>query len=232
MIFQNSMNALNPVLRIKKQIVPAIQLHEDISDQEATSKMLELIDLVRLRPSIVDSYPHELSDGMKQRVMIALSLICNPKLLICDEPNTALDVVVQDQILQEIKNIQKKLNFSLIMVSHDISTVFETCEKLFVMYGGKIVEYGDSISIYKNPRHPYMAALLKSFPSIRGDLKQLISIPGSTVDLVNPPQGCRFEPRCKFAQSICKKESPPLIELVPNEHYSLCHFAKEGIFKW
>lgn len=231
-IFQNSMNALNPVIKIKNQIINTIKLHMDVSDDEAEKKMSEIIELVGLHYSVLNNYPHELSGGMKQRVIIALSLICNPDLLIADEPTTALDVVVQDQIIEHMKQLQEKLNITLIIVSHNISTIFETCERMIVMYGGKIVEYADAVSIYNNPRHPYTAALLKAFPSIRGDLKELVAIPGTPVSLENPPDGCRFEQRCKFAKPICSKENPPLIEIVPNEHYSLCHFAEKGKMEW
>lgn len=232
MIYQSSMNALNPVFRIRKQFLDTIRLHEDVTREEAADRMSKILELVGLHASVADNYPHELSGGMRQRVVIGLSLLCNPRLLIADEPTTALDVVVQDQILEEIKQLQKKLNISLMMISHDISVIFETCEKMAVMYGGRVVEYAESVSLYRDPRHPYAAGLLRSFPSIRGRLEQLISIPGSPPDLETIPKGCVFQPRCKFAQPICREKSPPLVEVVPGEHYSLCHFAKEAGFEW
>ncbi len=227
MIFQGAMSALDPVYRVGDQVVEALTTHDNISDEEAKTKVEGLFELVGLSPGRMNSYPHELSGGMKQRVVIAMSLACNPEMVIADEPTTALDVVVQDQILKEIKTLQEKLNFMMCYISHDISVIFETCDKIAVMYGGKILEHADAESIYKIPHHPYTIGLLKSFPSIRGEVKRLVSIPGSPPNLLNPPPGCRFEPRCPIAKEVCSREEPPPIT-ISKEHYSSCHFALDS----
>lgn len=230
MIFQSAMNALNPVFRVGDQLADAFQYHEKVSREEAKARVQEIFELVNLDSSVMQKYPHELSGGMRQRVMIAMSLLCNPDLIIADEPTTALDVVVQDQILQSIKDLQERLKLSLILISHDISVILETCDKIAVMYGGQIVEYGDSNSIFNDPHHPYTSGLFESFPTIHAELKDLMSIPGSPPDLINPLKGCRFAPRCIFKKNICEKD-PPFVK-VKNEHYSKCHFANLERFEW
>ena len=226
MIFQSAMNAFNPVHRVGDQIVEAILAHEDVTKEEAMERARELFKMVGLPPDRVTGYPHEFSGGMRQRAMIAMALACNPSLLIADEPTTALDVIMQDRILAEIKRLQRKFGISMIIITHDVSVVAETADKMLVMYAGKMMEYGDIGEIFHHPAHPYTIGLLGSFPSIHGEKKKLKSIPGSPPDLVNPPKGCRFHPRCKLAKPICMEEVPPLVE-VDKDHWSACHFARE-----
>jgi len=226
MIFQSAMNAFNPVHKMGDQIAEAILAHEDISKQDARKRVIELFKLVGLDVSRVDGYPHEYSGGMRQRAMIAMALACNPQLIIADEPTTALDVIMQDRVLAEIRDLQRKLGMAMIIITHDISVVAEVAKKIAIMYAGRLMEYGDITAIFERPSNPYSIGLMASFPSIIGEKKPLYSIPGSPPDLGNPPSGCRFHPRCKYAKSICKEENPELIEVEPN-HHSACHFALE-----
>ena len=226
MIFQSAMNAFNPVHRVGNQIAEAILAHEDITKQEARKKVVELFKLVGLDVGRIDGYPHEYSGGMRQRAMIAMALACNPKLIIADEPTTALDVIMQDRVLAEIRDLQRKLGMAMIIITHDISVVAEVAKKIAIMYAGRLMEYGDITAIFARPSNPYSIGLMASFPSIIGEKKPLYSIPGSPPDLANPPSGCRFHPRCKYAKSICKEKVPEVVEVEPN-HYSACHFALE-----
>ncbi|MBI4416323.1 MAG: ABC transporter ATP-binding protein [Euryarchaeota archaeon] len=227
MIFQSAMNAFNPVYRVGDQIMEALLTHyPDMTKEEARQRVLELFDLVGIDRSRVDGYPHEFSGGMRQRSMIAMALACNPQLLIADEPTTALDVIMQDRILAEIRDLQRELNIAMMIITHDISVVAEVGEKIGVMYAGKIFEYGSIGEIFEKPANPYTIGLLSAFPSIKGPRRRLRSIPGSPPDLSNPPSGCRFHPRCQFAQEVCKYVEPPMVQVAP-DHWSLCHFAKE-----
>ena len=226
MIFQSAMNAFNPVQKVGDQIAEAILAHEDVTKQEARKKVLELFKLVGLDAGRVDGYPHEYSGGMRQRGMIAMALACNPQLIIADEPTTALDVIMQDRVLAEIRDLQRRLGMAMIIITHDISVVAEVSKKIAIMYAGRLMEYGDITAIFESPSNPYSIGLLASFPSIIGEKKPLYSIPGSPPDLAHPPPGCRFHPRCKYAKSICKEEVPELLEVEPN-HRSACHFALE-----
>ncbi len=227
MIFQSAMNAFNPVYRIGDQIAEALHTHfPDMSRDQARERVLELFDLVGLDRSRIDGYPHEFSGGMRQRSMIAMALACNPQLLIADEPTTALDVIMQDRILAEIRDLQRELNIAMIIITHDISVVAEVAEKIGIMYGGGLFEYGDIAEIFERPANPYTIGLMSAFPSIKGDRKRLRAIPGSPPDLSDPPPGCRFHPRCRFAQEICRVQEPPVIQ-VSRDHWSQCHFAKE-----
>jgi peptide/nickel transport system ATP-binding protein len=230
LIFQSAMNALNPVVKIGDQIIEALKVHNNISQPEMTKKVKSYFELVGLNPNRMNHYPHEFSGGMKQRAIIAMSLICNPEVIIADEPTTALDVVVQDQILKKIKELQDKLKMAIIYISHDLSVLAEICDKIAIMYAGNIVEYADIISIFKNSHHPYTMALLRAFPSLQGPLRELKTIGGAPPDLKNPPSGCRFEPRCPYAEEICKK-IPPQFEKVAKEHFSMCHFALDPQIK-
>lgn len=223
-IFQGAMNALNPVKRVGDQVTEALNIHEKMTKESRIEKAESVFELVGLDPSWMKSYPHELSGGMKQRVIIAMSLICDPQLIIADEPTTALDVVMQDQILYEVNNLQKKFDISMIYISHDMSVIAETCDKVAIMYGGKIVESAKTEDIFNSSHHPYSIALLNAFPSIRGPMKRLRSIGGAPPDLISSPPGCYFEPRCPFAKEICKKEGPPSVK-VSEGHYSSCHYA-------
>jgi len=208
-VFQGAMNAMNPVFKVGDQIIEAIKLHEpDVTKADAYKRTEALLEMVGVDASRVNNYPHEFSGGMRQRALIAMALACNPKLLIADEPGTALDVIVQSQVLQLMKSLKEKLGLSMVMISHDLSIVAEVCEKIAIMYAGSIVEYGDVESVFKEPLHPYTQGLLGAFPSIKGEKKKLISIPGQPPDLLHPPTGCRFHPRCPYAMEVCKKEVP------------------------
>jgi len=227
MIFQGAMNAFNPVYTIGDQIIEAIKTHEpNVSDEEARKRVEKLYDMVGIPPDRIDNYPHEYSGGMKQRAMIAMALVLNPDLIIADEPTTALDVISQDRILGEMNRLLRELKKAMILITHDISVVAELSDKMAVMYAGQLVEMGTTRQIFKETSHPYTEGLIGSFPSIKGEKKRLQAIPGSPPDLSNPPSGCRFHPRCKYAREICKDEEPPLVKVGP-EHYSKCHFAEE-----
>ena len=227
MIFQSAMNAFNPVYRVGDQIAEALLTHfPDMTKDQAHERVLKLFDLVGIDRSRVDGYPHEFSGGMRQRSMIAMALACNPQLLIADEPTTALDVIMQDRILGEIRDLQRTLNIAMIIITHDISVVAEVAEKIGIMYGGKLFEYGNIREVFERPANPYTLGLMSAFPSIKGDRKRLRAIPGSPPDLSDPPSGCRFHPRCRFAQEVCRAKDPPIVEVAPG-HLSLCHFAKE-----
>jgi len=212
MIFQAAMNSLNPVHRVGDQIAEAILIHEKVSFKEVEERITSLFHLVGLDPQLIRRYPHEYSGGMRQRAVIAMALACNPDVIIADEPTTALDVIVQDKILAEMRRIQKRLNMSMIYISHDIAVVAEVTDKVGVMYAGKLVEWAATVDIFARPRHPYTKALISTFPSIKGEKRELVSIPGDPPDLVNPPHGCRFHPRCPYATDICKSQEPPLEE--------------------
>jgi len=207
--------------KCKKPVV-----HRAMSKKEAREKTLKLFDLVGIDRSRIDGYPHEFSGGMRQRSMIAMALACGPKLLIADEPTTALDVIMQDRILAEIRDLQRTLGIAMIVITHDISVVAEVAEKIGIMYAGKLFEYGSIVDIFEKPANPYTLGLMNAFPSIKGERKTLKSIPGSPPDLMKPPSGCTFHPRCPFTQDICKTVKPPTVMVAPN-HWSYCHFAKE-----
>ena len=222
MIFQAAMNALNPVHRIEDQIIEAIRTHETVPKEEARERVYQLYKLVGLDPGRARDYPHEYSGGMKQRAVIAMSLACNPDIIIADEPTTALDVIVQDQIISEIKRLQKELHMTMIYISHDISVIAESCERIAVMYAGILAEYANATDLFRNPMHPYTQALMNSFPSIKGPKKRLIPVPGEPPNLLNPPKGCRFHPRCPLAMDVCKKEVPAFTEY-EDRHWAACH---------
>jgi peptide/nickel transport system ATP-binding protein len=226
MVFQGAMNALNPILRVSDQITEAMLKHNrELSKGEATEKTRELFKLVGMDPERINHYPFEFSGGMKQRAMIVMALACDPKFLIADEPTTALDVTVQAQIMQLLRRLSEELGITLMLITHDLSVVAETCRNVFIMYAGKIVESGAVIEIFQKPWHPYAQGLIASIPSIERSRNQtLASIPGSPPNLLDPPPGCRFHPRCKFAQDLCKKEDPELLEVSPG-HKAACHLA-------
>jgi len=222
MIFQSSMNALNPVMRINDQIAEALIIHKGLTKSDASKKVTELLSMVNVEPSKAVAYPHELSGGMKQRVVIAMALSCNPDLLLADEPTTALDTMTQIQILELLKNLKRELNLTMIIISHDLAIMAELCTKIAIMYAGKIVEISDLKPIYGSPLHPYTRKLINSVPSLRGEKKKLESIPGSLPDPMNLPKGCRFYPRCDLAMDICQNEEPNLCE-VRKDHYVACY---------
>jgi oligopeptide/dipeptide ABC transporter ATP-binding protein len=221
-IFQGAMNALNPVQQTGKQIAEPIILHEGLSEAKAMQRARALFDLVGINPQRIADYPHQLSGGMRQRAMIAMALACNPKLIIGDEPTTALDVMVQAQILDLIARLRKDLNLSFILISHDLSVMAETCDKGVIMYAGKVVESGTTTNIFTNPVHPYTKQLIRSFPNIHDKREMVSSIPGDPPNLLDPPPGCRFCPRCDIRTGVCASEDPKLAEVEPG-HYVSCH---------
>jgi len=222
MIFQGAMNALHPTYTVAHQITEAILAHEDVSKEEALERASKLIELVGMKASRINRYPHELSGGMKQRVVTAMALACNPDLVIADEPTTALDVIVQAQVLGVMKDLQSKLDLSWMLITHDLSMITETCSTVAIMYAGKIVEYGSVIDMFKEPLHPYTQKLLTAFPSVIGPKMELSSIHGFPPDLLKPPPGCRFHPRCPYAMEICKTKEPVFVEK-GRRHYVACH---------
>ncbi|MEM2143404.1 MAG: ABC transporter ATP-binding protein [Candidatus Thorarchaeota archaeon] len=226
-VFQGAMNALNPVFEIGEQIVEAIMTHENVTEDEAYDRCAKLFEMVGLDPGRVHNYPHEFSGGMRQRAMIAMALACNPDVVIADEPTTALDVTIQAQILKLMEKLQKDLGLSLILITHDLSVIAETCSKVAVMYAGQIAELADVVSVFKEPIHPYATGLVAAIPSmVRAEKKTLTSIPGSPPDLISPPTGCRFHPRCPYAEDICSKKEPTFDEIEPGRFVS-CHFAEQ-----
>lgn len=225
-VFQGAMNALNPVIKVGDQIAEAIMIHEKISKKEAMKRVIELLEMVGIDASRATSYPFEFSGGMRQRAMIAMALALNPEILIADEPTTALDVIVQAQILKLIKDIQRKLKLSVILISHDISMVSELSDRIAVMYAGQIVELGNIVDVYVNPLHPYTKALLSSVPSIKEKRRKLKSIPGAPPNLLNPPSGCRFHLRCPFKIDLCAEKEPDFIR-ASKGHFVKCHRFEE-----
>lgn len=229
MIFQDPMAALDPVYTCGAQMVEAIKVHKKISGKEAVKESLEMLKSVGI-PSpehCMKAYPHELSGGMCQRVMIAMALLCNPKLLIADEPTTALDVTVQAQILELLKKIRAKRNMSIIIITHDLGVVSEMAEKVAVMYGGRILEETDVETIFSSPLHPYTKGLIKSMPKLNQSKERLYTIEGIVPSLSNMPEGCRFNPRCSEAMDICKKEEPELVP-VGEKHKVRCWKAEKA----
>lgn len=222
-IFQGAMNALHPTKSIGDQITEAIVTHEDVAKSEGLERAGKLLDLVGVGASKVDRYPHELSGGMKQRAMISMALSCNPELVIADEPTTALDVIIETQVLRVIKELQQKLSLSMILISHDLSMIADTCNRIAIMYAGKIVEQGDTVSVYKDALHPYTQKLIGAFPSIIGPKRELASISGFPPDLLNPPPGCRFHPRCAHAMERCRVKEPEMLEVSSSKHFAACH---------
>lgn len=223
-IFQDPMTSLNPVYTVGNQIMEAILLHTDKNKAEAKERAKELLELVGINEpeKRLKQYPHELSGGMRQRVMIAIAIACNPKLLIADEPTTALDVTIQAQILELMKELQKKTKMGIIFITHNLGVVADICDKVSVMYAGKIVEQGPVDDIFYAPAHPYTMGLLRSMPRVDAEsYERLIPIEGTPVDMLNPPEGCPFAPRCEKCMKICLKKMPPYVEVGEN-HRSAC----------
>jgi peptide/nickel transport system ATP-binding protein/oligopeptide transport system ATP-binding protein len=229
MIFQEPMTSLNPVFTIGNQIIEPIILHQKLDKKKALKKAIEMLDLVGM-PSPekrMDNYPHQLSGGMRQRAMIAMALSCEPKLLIADEPTTALDVTIQAQILELLKKIREEIGMAVMMITHDLAVIAEVSDDVLVAYAGKALEYADVKTIFKDPRHPYTQALYDSIPRLTDTKKRRLEvIPGMVPNSLEFPSGCRFHPRCKFAKSFCKKEEPQLKE-VSNTHNVCCFIYDE-----
>ncbi|QEK12968.1 ABC transporter ATP-binding protein [Crassaminicella thermophila] len=224
MIFQDPMTSLNPVYTVGDQIMEAIRKHQGLNKKEARKKAIEMLKLVGI-PSPqkrVDNYPHEFSGGMRQRAMIAMALSCEPNLLIADEPTTALDVTIQAQILELMKDLKEKINTSIILITHDLGVVADVCSRIIVMYGGLIMEEGTTEQIFYNPKHPYTMGLLKSIPRLDlGENQRLVPIEGTPPDLLKPPKGCPFAARCPYAMKVCQEMLPPYFETEEN-HRSMC----------
>jgi len=227
-VFQGAMNALNPLFKVGDQIIEAIVTHEpDVSKKEANERTLKLLQLVGIGPTRANHYPHEFSGGMRQRALIAMSLACNPALLIADEPGTALDVIVQAQVLRLLRELKVKLNLAMILITHDLSIIAETCEKTAIMYAGGIAEYGDVVGVFKQPLHPYTQGLMGAFPSIKAARTKMTSIPGQPPDLLNPPSGCRFHPRCPYVMDKCREKMPELEE-ISKGHFAACYLVSKS----
>lgn len=232
-VFQGSMNSLNPVLRIGKQITDAISAHDPSSSKESrTARAAELLELVGIAPDRLRSFPHQLSGGMRQRVMIAMALALEPEVLIMDEPTTALDVVMQRQIVEQIVELRDRLGFSVIFITHDISLLIEIADRIAIMYAGEIVETASADDLYRRPRHPYSRGLLRSFPPLHGPRRELGGIPGSPPDLMHLGAGCPFAARCPFVMEVCREVDPALgataIASDPAERLVACHLHTEG----
>ena len=221
MIFQGAMNAFNPVKKVGWQIAEACMLHDGLKKDEAWKKAGDLFELVGIPRERVNQYPHEFSGGMKQRAMIAMALACDPKLIIGDEPTTALDVMIQAQILELLEKLRRELNMGMILITHDLSILGETCDRIAVMYAGKIMEIGTVRDIFEDPRHPYTKKLIACFPDVRGERVIPDGIPGYPPSLIDPPPGCRFCPRCDRACDKCSEEEP-VLEQVGEKHFVAC----------
>jgi oligopeptide/dipeptide ABC transporter ATP-binding protein len=227
-VFQSAMNALNPVLKVRDQLLDAIHAHLKMPRDEARERAASLLDLVGIPRSRLRSYPHELSGGMRQRVMIAMALATEPEIIIMDEPTTALDVVVQRDILAQIVELKDRLDFSILFITHDLSLLLELADRIVVMYAGQFVEIATSDEIHREAAHPYTMGLLNSFPSLRGPRRELTGIPGSPPDLHNPPPGCPFVPRCGFARPECTDVDMRLLPVATSrdpDHVTACPFV-------
>lgn len=227
LIPQGAMNSLTPVYKVGEQISEAILTHEDVPKGEAADRAAKLLSMVGIDPTRSKHYPHEFSGGMKQRAMTAMALACDPELVIADEPTTALDVIVQAQVHRLLKDLQDRLKLSLILISHDLSVVSEICQRTAIMYAGEIVESGRTSDIFRDPVHPYTVGLLNAFPNIDEKRRRLSAIPGFPPDLLDPPSGCRFHPRCPIAREICEERQPRLDEKKKGR-LAACHFAGEN----
>lgn len=224
MIFQDPMTSLNPVLSIGEQISETLRAHKKISAQEARQESIGLLEMVGIPDPAVrfDNYPHQFSGGMRQRVMIAMAISCSPKLLIADEPTTALDVTIQSQILDLVQNLREKKKMAVVWISHDLSIIAELADRVIVMYSGYIIEETDVYSLFREPRHPYTNALLRSIPRLDADEgEKLAAISGSPPDSIDTINGCPFAPRCEFSREICTRENPKLVEITPG-HKAAC----------
>jgi peptide/nickel transport system ATP-binding protein len=233
MVFQSAMNSLNPVMRVGDQFVDMMRAHEHISKSDALERAGELLDLVGIDKRRTRAYAHELSGGMRQRVIIAMALALNPELVIMDEPTTALDVVVQREILQQIHDLQAQLGFAVLFITHDLSLLFEVAHRIAIMYAGEVVEEGPASQLRDAPRHPYTLGLIRSFPPLTGPIERMTGIPGSPPDLASPPPGCRFHPRCPYcvpeqsALHTLQTTVRPVLHSVGPRHRVACHLVEQ-----
>ena len=221
MVFQNPLSSLNPVFTVGHQIEMVLLKHKQMNKKQANEEASKLIELVGIPSYRLKDYPHQFSGGMRQRVGIAAALACSPELLICDEPTTALDVTIQAQILELMKNLQKEYSTSLLMITHNLGVISELCQKVAIMYGGEIVEYGTVREVFKNPLHWYTVGLLNAIPKLEGPRERLTSIPGNVVNAQMLPKGCKFNPRCSYCRNKCKEIQPPMVKINDN-HYAAC----------
>ena len=228
MIFQDPMTALNPVLPVDRQIAEVVALHEKCSKPEAERRALEMLELVGIPAERGGDYPHQFSGGMKQRVVIAMALACNPHLLLADEPTTALDVTIQAQVLDMMKELKEKSGTTMILITHDLGVVAETCNKVAIMYAGQIVEFGALRDVFKGTAHPYTKGLFDSIPSLTGNERRLKPIIGLTPDPAELPSGCPFHPRCPMALDRCREDAPAAVEVSPG-HICRCHLAESEV---
>ncbi len=235
MVFQSAMNSLNPVMTVGDQIVDIFTTHERLPKSKARARAAELLELVRIDPARLRSYPHQLSGGMRQRVVIAMAVALRPRLLIMDEPTTALDVVVQREILQEVQQLQRELGFAVLFITHDLSLLLEFADRVAIMYAGEIVELAESQELFANALHPYSTGLLGSFPPLTGPIVPLAGIPGTPPDLADPPSGCRFHPRCPHCRvedsALYARQATerPLLRAVAPGHDVACHLVEESL---
>jgi peptide/nickel transport system ATP-binding protein len=227
LVFQSAMSSLNPVTRIGDQFVDMFLAHQKISKRQALKRAAELLELVGIDSTRLRAYPHELSGGMRQRVVIAMAMSLNPELLVLDEPTTALDVIVQREILQQIEELQRELGFAVLFITHDLSLLVEFSDRIAIMYAGDIIEEAESSALFARPAHPYTRGLMGSFPPLSGDRVIMTGIPGNPPDLHQPPTGCRFHPRCPYAVEVCATEVPLLRVFGPPERRAACHRAEE-----